>query len=204
VIFTSAHGVEACCEHPEWRRAVDVLAIPRIAAVGRATAARLAEFGHVADCVPSEAGASALASALLERTGTLSGARILWPRGDIARRTLALALARAGAVVVAPVAYRTRPVPATTLAPLIAEIRAGRLDAIVFCSPSSAEHLARTLGLESLGPLLEHLLVASIGPTTTSALIALGVSPDVEAASPSASALAAAVSARLGRSERRA
>jgi uroporphyrinogen-III synthase len=204
VVFTSAHGVDACCDHPEWRRAVNVGAIPRLAAVGRATAARLAEFGHFADCVPDESGASSLASALIERTGTLSGARILWPRADIARRTLALALARAGAVVVAPVAYRTQPVSASALAPLVAEIRAGQLDAIAFCSPSSAEHLARTLGLESLGPLLEHVLVASIGPTTTAALAALGAPPDVEASTPSAPALAAALAARLLRSEKRA
>ena len=204
VVFTSSHAVEACCEHPEWQRASGVGAIPRLAAVGRSTAARLAEFGHTADCVPAESGASSLASALIERTGTLSGARILWPRADIARRTLALALARAGAVVVAPVAYRTRPVAASSLASLVAEIRAGRLDAIAFCSPSSAEHLARTLGLDSLGPLMEHLLVASIGPTTTSALVALGAPPHVEASSPSAAALAEAVAARLLRSEKRA
>lgn len=204
VVFTSAHAVDACCEHPAWRGATDIGAIPRLAAVGRATAARLAEFGHAADCVSSGPGASALASALIERTGTLSGARVLWPRADIARRTLGVALARAGAVVLAPVAYRTQPVPAAALAPLVAEIRSGRLDAIVFCSPSSAEHLARTLGLDRLGPLLTHLLVASIGPTTTQALVALGAPPDVEAASPSAAALAAAVAARLLRSEKRA
>jgi uroporphyrinogen-III synthase len=204
VVFTSAHAVDACCEHPDWRRATAVGAIPRLAAVGRATAARLAEFGHTADCVPPEAGASSLASALVDRTGTLTGARVLWPRADIARRTLALTLARAGAVVLAPVAYRTRPVPASSLAALVAEIRSGHLDAIVFCSPSSAEHLARTLGLDSLGPLVENLLVASIGPTTTSALVALGAPPDVEASTPSASALASAVAARLLRSERRA
>ncbi len=204
VVFTSAHAVDACCDHLEWRRAVNVGAIPRLAAVGRATAARLAEFGHVADCVPDESGASSLASALIERTGTLAGTRVLWPRADIARRTLALALARAGAVVVAPVAYRTQPVPASSLASLVAEIRSGHLDAIVFCSPSSAEHLARTLGLDGLGPLMENLLVASIGPTTTAALAALGAPPQVEASTPSASALATALAARLLRSEKRA
>jgi uroporphyrinogen-III synthase len=196
--------VDACCNQPEWRRAADVGAIPRLAAVGRATAARLAEFGHVADCVPDDSGAASLASALIERTGTLSGTRVLWPRADIARRTLALALARAGAVVVAPVAYRTQPVPASSLASLVAEIRSGHLDASVFCSPSSAEHLARTLGLDGLGPLVENLLVASIGPTTTAALAALGAPPQVEASAPSASALATALAARLLRSEKRA
>jgi uroporphyrinogen-III synthase len=105
---------------------------------------------------------------------------------------------------VAPVAYRTQPVPASSLASLVAEIRSGQLDAIVFCSPSSAEHLARTLGLDGLGPLMENVLVASIGPTTTAALAALGAPPQVEAATPSASALATALAARLLRSEKRA
>lgn len=201
VVFTSAHAVEATCARPEWQRAVRSGAIPRLAAVGRTTAARLAELGHKADCVPDKAAAATLASALLARSGTLTGARVLWPRADIARPTLSVALARAGATVVAPIAYCTRRLSAAALGPLVTELRSGRLSAIAFCAPSSAEHLVRALGLDSLTPLVDGVLVASIGPTTTAALAALGAPPDVEAGTPSASDLASALAARLLASE---
>ena len=147
--------------------------------------------------MPDEAAPARLAAALVAQSGTLAGARVLWPRANLARRTLAVALARAGATVVAPVAYSTRPVSPATLAALAAEVGGHRLDAIAFCSPSSAEHLVRALSLPSLSSLTSGLVVASIGPTTSAALKALGVPPAVEAQTPSVASLAAALAARL-------
>jgi uroporphyrinogen-III synthase len=197
VVFTSAHAVDATCSRPEWREAVRVGAVPRLAAIGPATARQLVEHGHAVDCVPDQAAPARLAAALVARSGTLTGARVLWPRANLARRTLAVALARAGATVVSPVAYITRPVSAASLAPLLAEARDGRLDAIAFCSPSSAEQLVSALSLPTLATLTDGLVVASIGPTTSAALVALGVPPHVEAPTPSASSLAASLASRL-------
>jgi uroporphyrinogen-III synthase len=197
VIFTSAHAVEATCALPRWRAAAAGHALPRVAAVGRATAHRLAELGHHADLVPDVAGAQSLAAAVVGAAGTLEGARVLWPRADMARRDLALALSRAGATVIAPIAYRTVPAPPETLVPLRHALDQGTLDAIAFCSPSSAQHLALGLGQTELASLAGKLVVASIGPTTSAALASLGLPADVEAAEPSTAHLASAIARRL-------
>lgn len=198
VVFTSAHAVDATCARPEWQRAESVGAVPRLAVVGAQTARRLGSFGHRPDVVPQRAGAVSLASAIARAAGTLEGARILWPRADLARRDLADALTRGGATVVSPIAYRTTPVGPESLAALASAIDAGTLDAIAFCSPSSAEHLVRGLALTDLSSLTERVVVASIGPTTSAALAALGRQPDIEATEPSARGLAAALAERLG------
>jgi uroporphyrinogen-III synthase len=198
VVFTSAHAVDVACRRPEWQRAAGSGAIPRLAAVGRQTARRLADLGYLPDVVPEQAGARPLTSALVSAAGTLEGTRVLWPRSNLARRDLAVALSRAGATVVAPVAYRTVPVGQESLAELAAAIEEGRLDAIAFCSPSSAENLVRGLSIGDLSLLTERVVVGSIGPTTSAALASLGRRPDVEAAEPSAKGLASALASRLG------
>jgi uroporphyrinogen-III synthase len=197
VIFTSAHAVDATCSQAQWRASAAGHALPRLAAVGRATARRLAELGYQADIVPEVAGAHPLASAVAAAAGTLEGARVLWPRADLARRDLAVALSRAGATVVAPIAYRTVPAPPESLLPLKRALEKGTLDAIAFCSPSSAQNLARGLGHDGLTALAGKLVVASIGPTTSAALATLGLPADVEAPEPSTAQLARALAARL-------
>ena len=154
-------------------------------------------FGYHADIVPEVAGAHPLASAVAAAAGTLEGARVLWPRADLARRDLAVALSRAGATVVAPIAYRTVPAPPESLVALKHALESGTLDAIAFCSPSSAQNLALGLGYEGLTALSGKLVVASIGPTTSAALATLGLPADVEAPEPSTDQLARALAARL-------
>ena len=198
VVFTSAHAVEVACRRPEWQAAAESGAIPRLAAIGRQTARRLAGLGYMPDVVPDQAGPGPLAAALVRAAGTLEGTRVLWPRGDLARRDLGVALSRAGATVVAPVAYRTVPGRQESLAELASAIEEGRLDAIAFCSPSSAENLARGLSRGNLSLLTDRVVVGSIGPTTSAALASLGRRPDVEASEPSARGLAAALASRLG------
>ena len=192
VVFTSAHAVDACCDHAEWRRAVDGR---------RDSAPRRRRTSHgrapcrVRASSPTRAGRGRRVVARRPRsstrTGTLAGARVLWPRADIARRD-AGARARHER---APSWSRPSRIARSRCRLRIAGVardgdRArGQLDAIVFCSPSSAEHLARDAG--SRRPRVrssENLLVASIGPTTTAALAALGAPPHVEAATPSTAA----------------
>jgi uroporphyrinogen-III synthase len=198
IAFTSAHAVDATCRRPEWQRAFGLGILPRIAAVGDASARRLASYGLTTDAVPETPGAGALAEAIGRAAGTLKGARVLWPRGDLAQPALGQALARAGALVTAPIAYRTLPVQPESLAPFIHALSTKRLAAIAFCSPSSARHLARGLALRDLSSLAGRLLVGSIGPTTSAALHELGLDADVQAAEASASGLAVVIAARLG------
>lgn len=197
VAFTSAHAVAAVSSHPEWRQAAEAGTLPRVAAVGDTSAARLAADNVTVEIVPDGVGASALADAIARVGGVMRGIRVLWPRGDLAQTTFAEVLERAGASVTAPIAYRTLAPASGSLAPLADALASNRLAAIAFCSPSSAQNLARGLGLANLSSLRGRLQVASIGPTTSSALRELGVEADVQADEPSAVSLAEAIAARL-------
>jgi uroporphyrinogen-III synthase len=197
VAFTSAHAVDAVSSHPEWQQAAEARALPRVAAVGDASAARLAADNVAVEIVPDGVGASALANAIAHVAGVLKGVRVLWPRGDLAQMTFAEVLERAGANVTAPIAYRTLAPAGGSLAPLSDALASNRVAAIAFCSPSSAQNLARGLGLPNLSSLRGRLQVASIGATTSAALRALGVEADVQADEPSVVSLAEGIAARL-------
>lgn len=193
IVFTSRHAVEAVLTRPSWTLAKHA-AVPglRVAAVGKATAARLSELGVTPDVVPAVAGGADLLLALLRAPS--SGAtrtRILWPRSDIARRELPEALRRAGAELVEPIAYRTVPAgSAESLAGFLDRLAAGTLDAVTFLSPSGARNLSAMLGRPDLSVVAEHAAIASLGPTTSEALRELGAPPSVESAARTAEDLA--------------
>jgi uroporphyrinogen-III synthase len=190
--FTSAHAVEALCRRPAWPRAWAAAPRPRLAAVGPATASALLGCGLVADLLPAEAGAGALAASLLA-AGEGRPLRVLWPRSDLARPELRLALEAGGARVVDPVAYRTRSAEPARMAEFSCLLEAGRIAAVCFLSPSSATNLAAVLGRADLALLPGRTRIASIGPTTSAALRGLGAPPDLEAGERSARNLAQAL-----------
>lgn len=132
-----------------WDAREDVRAAPH-AAVGVATARALRVLGvdpvHVGP--PEDAGAIALADAIVERTER--GQRILWPRSDRAR-DLSERLERARRVVEAPVAYRTVDQDGAVLPK--------RLTAAFFASPSAAQVWLRD-------PNAPRVAALAIGQTT--------------------------------------
>lgn len=193
IVFTSANAVEATCTHPGWRgdrvRA-------RIAAVGAATAKRLSGHGVRVDVTPMVAGGRELAEALTAAR-PLEGARVLWPRSDIARPELAVELALAGAAIVDAPAYRTVTVVPDRLGEFLEVLENRRLAAVAFLSPSSARGLASALPGGTLRPLAGRTVIASIGPTTSAAVAELGVEVDIEPEQRSAAALASAIVRRI-------
>jgi uroporphyrinogen-III synthase len=145
------------------------LAHLRIAAVGPATAAALAAYGLRTHLAPAEHSAAGL----LAEIGDLAGARVLLPQADIARPHLADGLGARGAQVDAVTAYRTVPGPGA--AALLAELRAGDMDAVTFASPSAVTYLLDGLMAEGLArdearALLARAALVAIGPTTAGAL----------------------------------
>jgi len=191
--FASAHAVERTCGRAaELGIPAAALARPRLAAVGAATAARLASRVRAPDLVPARASGEGLAAAL---SGEVGGRRVLVPRAEEGRVELVEGLERAGAEVVAPAAYRTVAVAAAALAPLAAALRAGAVDAVVFASPSGVRSVLAALG-EARG-LLGRVALAAIGPTTAAELRAQGLEVAAEPAQPSGAALADAVAGVL-------
>ena len=168
------------------RRPSRVTHCPRVAVVGDASARRLESHGVAAHVVPDGVGAAALAAAIVQCAGGVDGVRVLWPRGDRAPSAFREDLEKAGVLVTSPIAYRTLPPADATVAALRATLESNQTAAIAFCSPSSAQNLARSLGLVDLATVRGRVqVVASIGPTTSAALSALGLEPDVQAESPS-------------------
>ena len=197
VVFTSANGVDATCARAAWRTAWARPLRPRIAAVGPVTKAHLDARAVPVAVTPARASAVDLVAALEASGAKLNGARVLWPRSEIARRDLFEALTKAGTSLVAPVAYRTVAVAPPGLATFCRDLETGRVDAVAFLSPSSARALAKAMPTGTLSWLAGRAVVASIGPSTTAMLKALGAPPDVEPRERSAASLADAVCAAL-------
>jgi uroporphyrinogen-III synthase len=160
VVFTSATAVRAL--HEALTRQRHRGGLPRIGAVGPATAAAVLELlGEAAVVVPGTHTGGALASAL-QSAESLAGARVLWPRAAEPREELARELEAAGAELHAPVSYRTVALPGGAER-LAARMAAREVDVVTFTSPSAVGALA------AQRPDVGGVTVAVIGPSTAAA-----------------------------------
>lgn len=194
VVFTSATAVERTVER---MRALGLdparLGEARLAAVGPATAERLAREVRAPDVVPSQAKGDVLAAELAPH---VRGRTVLFPRPAEGRPETVAGLLAAGADLTAVEAYRTVPAPAEQLAPLAGWLADGEVDAVAFASPSAVQAIVGALGPRA--SLLREVLLAAIGPTTAEALAAAGLPASAVPARYTGSALAEAIAARLG------
>jgi uroporphyrinogen-III synthase len=172
LVFTSANAVASFAD----RLDAGHVAVPgrtRIAAVGRATARKVAERLRAPDFVPSIALAATVAAELPDAAGS----RVLFPRGDLASEALVSGLHARGAVVDDVVAYRT--VAGEGVAHLRHLVRGGGIDAILFMSASSLRFLGGAA--DALGPpdtptwLGSYPVVICIGPETARAARDAGI-----------------------------
>jgi uroporphyrinogen-III synthase len=194
LVFASANALErTVARGAELGVGRAALSRPLLAVVGGATARCAERLLRPADLVPSAATGAALASALGPR---VKGARVMVPRPAEGRPELLDGLARAGAEVVAPVAYRTRPVAPAALEPLASALAEGRVHAVLFASPSAVRSVVAALG--SRRSLLENVVLGAIGPTTAAELRSSGLTADVQPRASTGAALADALAERLG------
>ncbi len=188
VVFTSPNGVRQALARPKARDA----AWPRIAAVGQATASALAEARLCADFTPSAPTGRSLGAELPVGPGE----RVLLFRSDVARPELPAALRARGAVVDEVVAYRTT--PRTEPAPdVAAELRAGRVDAILLASPSAVRGLVAAVGGDP--ELYRATSLIAIGPTTAAAIREMGLPLAATADDPSPRGLVAVLTREEGK-----
>jgi uroporphyrinogen III methyltransferase/synthase len=152
----------------------------RVAVVGPSTAKALEAHGVKVEVVARELRGEGLAEAMLGAMGPSRG-RVLLPRAAKARDVLPDGLRAAGCTVDVVTAYETHPAPPSEMAAIAAELDAGRLDAALFTSSSTVDHLCDALGART-APLLARVRVASIGPLTSETARARGLRVDVEAA----------------------
>lgn len=180
LILTSVNGVDVLSSVLKSMDAdVRHLAGIQVAAIGQATADRLAGIGIRPDCVPEQFVAEKLAESLIARD-SVQGKRFLLLRADAARQALRDMLEQAGGACVELPAYHT--LPARELdADALSAIESGELDWITFTSSSTASNLHRMLGNDAFVNLSQICRIASIGPITSNTLQTLGLEPSVQA-----------------------
>jgi uroporphyrinogen III methyltransferase/synthase len=186
IVFTSANAVRFA------RPWLGSLGRARVACIGAATARAAAEAGLAVSVCPEAEGSPEALAAELARASELAGATVLFPRAARAREALAEELARRGARVIAPEAYRTVVPEGAERA--LREALAGGIDAVALTSPSTVEHLFALLTPKEADELARRARFACIGPTTAEAL--RSVRPEVRfetAARPAMGALVEAL-----------
>lgn len=172
LVFTSVNGVDGLLGRL-WDRGLDgrALAGSRLAAIGPATAERLAHWHLKADLVPNEYRAEALAAALESH---VVGQRVLWVKASRGRDVLPQQLRAAGAELDELLVYQN--IDATEFSPQVIELlKSGHLDWIGLSSPSGARSLARLLPAEARTHLGHSIRLAAISPVTAEAASEAGL-----------------------------
>lgn len=189
IAFTSPRAVDAVVSRCESRPRK-----PRVAAIGKATAAALEAASWPVALTAPGPGASSLVDSL-ERLG-VDGARVLCPASSRARDVLRRGLLNLGADVDQPVAYRTM-LAKVDAAECHRRLAEGSVAAITFASPSSVNGLLESVGPELFQKMLHETACVAIGPTTAQALVAAGSPGPVTASRATLSSLAEAVVAAV-------
>lgn len=207
LILTSVNGVEAMHERmgklrlimPDaggfgWRSAFGAAIKPsisekalapedrlRIAAIGPATKRAIEQRGVTVDVVPKEYVAESVVRSLKKE---VKGKRVLLVRAKIARDVIPRELRKAGAQVDVVEAYETI-IPESSRRRLQAALRSPkrRPNVVTFTSSSTARNFVELLGAHQTQSKasLNGILMASIGPITSSTLRELGLKVDIAA-----------------------
>jgi uroporphyrinogen-III synthase len=186
LILTSVNGVEAL-----WQRLRKLRIDPKhlgylnIAAIGSATGRAIEDRGLKVNVVPKEYVAESVVASLRRK---VKGKRVLLARARVARDVIPRELRKLGARVDVVEAYETI-VPQSSGKRLRAAMTGGknRPDVITFTSSSTARNFVALLatgrgrGRPRHTDEFDGVLLASIGPVTSSTLRGLGLRVDIEA-----------------------
>lgn len=102
-------------------------------------------------------------------------------RPDFQRDTLAVELARHGASVTDLVAYTTMSATpeSADAQDIYKQLLEGRVDAVMFMSPTAVRRFASLIGSEQAADLLRTTVVAALGPVTAEAAEQLGITAQI-------------------------
>lgn len=153
----------------------------RIVAIGPATAGKLREMGLEPDDVPEDHSSE---GAVAHLNGQVSGKRVLLLRSDCGRDALSDGLRAEGADVEDLAVYRVKEYGISNgLLHIVMMIKQGRLDAMAFTSPKSAESFIQRIegrfGREDARRYMSVVRIAAIGAPTAEKLEELGYHADI-------------------------
>lgn len=193
IVFASPSAVHALVDAVRRAGTFPALQQARIAVIGPATAQALREQGLALEREAESSTGAGLFEAL--RDAIAAKDEVLLPAAQEGRHELHEALEAAGANVTRIAAYQSTK---KTLDPGLAEIIGAPPDAVMFASPRTADAFLEALG-DRGRKLLAHAQVVAIGPTTASALRALGVRVSAVADEPTPAAFVDAVARAVRR-----
>jgi uroporphyrinogen III methyltransferase/synthase len=178
--FTSPNGVDAFFGY-FFKGFGDIRALGnlRLAAIGPATAAKLAELHLRVDVMPEQYLAAKVAKAINDYE-SVENLKILLLRAEVANPELPKMLAEMGAIVDDIACYRTVPETGDITGAAARMLEEGA-DWITFTSSSTVENFHTRFNLPELLAKYAGLKTISIGPETSKALAKLEVKPTVEA-----------------------
>jgi uroporphyrinogen-III synthase len=177
VCFSSKNAVAKFVERIRSIRpqAVDTLATRNIFAIGEKTKRSLESSGFSVLASPQHASAGELASVV--QAHQINGAKILFPKSNIAREELPQQLRSMGAIVDEIIVYQTI-VPESENLELTRQLFIeNNIDVAAFFSPSSIFNFSEMIGVD----VFSHASIAVIGSATAEAVQQLGLEASIRA-----------------------
>ena len=196
LIFTSPNGVTTFFDY-FFKTFDDLRDIggARIAAIGPATAAKLKEQHLKVDLMPEEYLAKKIVSAF-QGYESIENLRMCLLRAQVANPELPRTLEEKGAIVDDIACYKTVPETEDRNGVAARMLEAGA-DWITFTSSSTVENFHARFDLPKLLQQFPRMRLASIGPETSKALVALGLKATVEAREHTIDGLVAALKGKM-------
>jgi uroporphyrinogen-III synthase len=169
IIFTSRNGVKYFFRHIEpYRESFELLKEHiRFAAVGEKTEAELKRYHIRAQFVPSVYTADDFGREFFQNG--LTAKRVLIPKGNLAKKTIAEWFRNRGIIADEWIVYETF-YPTKDTDRLVQILREDRLDAACFTSPSAFHHFMKVTKQYYLHEHAGKLKLASIGKVTKKAI----------------------------------
>ena len=199
LIFTSPNGVTTFFDY-FFKTFDDLRDIggARIAAIGPATAAKLKELHLKVDLMPDEYLTKKIVTAF-QGYESIENLRMCLLRAQVANPELPRVLEEKGAIVDDVACYKTVPETEDRHGAAARMLEAGA-GWITFTSSSTVENFHARFDLQKLLQQFPGTRLASIGPETSKALVALGLKPAVEAREHTIGGLVAALRGKVERS----
>jgi len=177
IIFTSVNGVSSFFQRLNVLKLDSrAFATTKVCAIGPITASALKNHGINADFIPDTFNHKYLVNGL--KKFAIRGAKILYPRTDIAPNAIFKELTALGALVDEPTIYQTV-LPAARSEEVQEVLRNGKIDIVTFTSSSTVNNMIALL--DGKMDLLEEPLIASIGPITSQTARDLKLRVDITA-----------------------
>ena len=170
LIFTSANGVKFFFRRlaQKRRESLSEISEASICAIGAATAKALESVGAMIDLIATNSTAEGLMQELLDYLGgsdAVGSLRFLLPRARLAREVLPDELRKLGAQIDVVETYQNV-MPEMAGENISRLLKDEAIDVITFTSSSTVHNFATLVGTENLAELLQHSLIACIGPIT--------------------------------------